>query len=68
MFEESCIGEMLFLLSYKDVGGVAEGQGQLTGQEIIEITSKKAKLFCGYSKTNKGDAEKRGIETPYHCS
>lgn len=68
MFEESCIGEMLFLLSQKDIGGAAEGQGQLTGQEIIEITSKKAKLFSGVSKINKDDAEKRGIETPCHCS
>lgn len=65
-FKEGC--RIYLLLSWNDISSAAEGQGQLTGEAIIEIASMKAKLFLAFSRTNKGDAGRRGIETPCHCS
>lgn len=51
------------------IGCAAQGHGQLTSQEIIEIASMKAKLLSASSKINYKDAaEARGTETPCQCS
>lgn len=61
--------EVLGSLSWKGIGNAAEGSGQQTGQERVEIARLKAKRLPAFSKINYEDgSEKIGIETPYHCS
>ena len=48
--EKKCPAVAICSLSQKDTGIAAEEHGQLTGQEITEIASLKAKLLSAFSK------------------
>lgn len=53
--EKRCNAEVLCSLSWKGIGSAAEGCGQQTGQERIEIARLRAKRLPAFSKINYKD-------------